>query len=326
LAFVRYLDLGTAVLPSVDILLQALECWGMLNFYAAEFVTLCQSLQAIRMVILADVPDEESLSPQTSAGLPAHIRSAVTASQNKLNAVRQKKRAAIVDALRSGLEAANMELERLGLRFSLAEVKRVQGHFMEQGRVPSAEDIERICTRITDELGESRFLQISKEHVKYYESGDSPHFGTQVADKFASTGVFEIDEAAKCMALDRPTACVFHLMRVLEIAIAAVRRSLAIPDPIKQGDRNWGKILKYINDEIIRRNGTAPPAWSGADDRAVFSELYVSLDAVRNVWRNSTMHVGNKYTPEEAEHIWNATRGLMMKLASRLDENGQPVA
>jgi hypothetical protein len=38
------------------------------------------------------------------------------------------------------------------------------------------------------------------------------------------------------------------------------------------------------------------------------------------------MHVENKYTNDEAEHIFVAVKGFMMKLASRCDENGDPKA
>ena len=58
----------------------------------------------------------------------------------------------------------------------------------------------------------------------------------------------------------------------------------------------------------------------------VFEALYVSLDAVKNPWRNATMHVENKYTDEEAEHIFFAVKGFMKRLTSRMDENGLPLA
>jgi hypothetical protein len=50
------------------------------------------------------------------------------------------------------------------------------------------------------------------------------------------------------------------------------------------------------------------------------------LDAVKNPWRNATMHVEKKYTPEEALHIHSSVRGFMMRLADRMDENGIPIA
>ena len=57
-----------------------------------------------------------------------------------------------------------------------------------------------------------------------------------------------------------------------------------------------------------------------------FDALYASLDAVKNPWRNATMHPANKYTQEEAEHIFVSVKGFMMKLASRCGENGEPKA
>jgi hypothetical protein len=61
-----------------------------------------------------------------------------------------------------------------------------------------------------------------------------------------------------------------------------------------------------------------------AGDGAIFESIYASLDAVKNPWRNETMHPANKYTNEEAEHVFVAVRSFMMKLASRCDENGDP--
>lgn len=56
------------------------------------------------------------------------------------------------------------------------------------------------------------------------------------------------------------------------------------------------------------------------------SAIYASLDAVKNPWRNDTMHPAAKYTDDEAEHIFVAVKGFMMKLASRCDESGDPKA
>jgi hypothetical protein len=87
------------------------------------------------------------------------------------------------------------------------------------------------------------------------------------------------------------TAAVFHLMRTAEIGVRAVARCLGIPDPLKPAGRNWGSILVAVKAEMARRNGVNPPAWSLPDDRQFFDEAHTSLDAVRNAWRNTTMHV-----------------------------------
>ena len=113
-------------------------------------------------------------------------------------------------------------------------------------------------------------------------------------------------------------------MRIMEIAIRAVARSLGIADPVKPAARNWGAILKAIWIGIEAKWPTAADRMHG--DGEVFEAIYASLDAVKNPWRNATMHVENKYTDEEAEHIFAAVRGFMKKLSLRMDENGLPLA
>jgi hypothetical protein len=43
------------------------------------------------------------------------------------------------------------------------------------------------------------------------------------------------------------------------------------------------------------------------------------LHAVKVAWRNPTMHIVNQYTPEQAEEVFNAVRGFMRHLASKLE-------
>jgi hypothetical protein len=172
---------------------------------------------------------------------------------------------------------------------------------------------------LVHELGEVKILIIETDKQRYFESR-TPLFGKRFQESFIS-GAFELDEAAKCLALGRPTASVFHLMRMMEIGVRAVARCLGIPDPLP-ADRSWGPVLKKVREGIDAKWPTVAARSSG--DGELFDALYASLDAVKNPWRNPTMHPANKYTDDEAEHIFVAVRGFMMKLASRCDENGEP--
>jgi len=116
-------------------------------------------------------------------------------------------------------------------------------------------------------------------------------------------------------------------MRLMEIGIRTIARCLGIPDPTKTAERNWGIVLRAIKGGLDAHGGQQPSkVWSFAADKEFFEGAYASLDAVRVAWRNPTMHVENKYTDDEAEHIFVAVRGFMAKLASRCDENGDPKA
>ena len=166
-------------------------------------------------------------------------------------------------------------------------------------------------------------LVIEQEQQIYFAPKE-PLFGAEFAAKFKTSGVFELDEAAKCLALGRSTAAVFHLMRLLEIGIRATSHCLQIPDPIKPAERNWAIILKRIWEDGIEK--VATPTDRMAGDGHLFEALHASLDAVKNPWRDGSMRVESKYTDDEAEHILVATRGFMKRLASRMDESGLPLA
>jgi hypothetical protein len=181
-------------------------------------------------------------------------------------------------------------------------------------------DIDKSLRR---ELSLVDLLVLRGETAKYFEP-ESPLFGNDFAQKFNTSGAYELDEAGKCLAVDRGTACVFHLMRMMEIGISALAKSLQIPDPLKPVEKNWGYILERIWVGIEKKWPNGGARMNG--DGALFDALYASLDAVKNPWRNGTMHVERKYTVEEARHVFDAVRGFMNRLAERMDENGLPIA
>ena len=127
----------------------------------------------------------------------------------------------------------------------------------------------------------------------------------------------ELEEAGKCLALQRPTACVFHSMRMLEIGISKFAEFLEIPDPVKPHERNWGNILGVIKKKIEEKY-TAKKRMPGSEG-ARAEEIYASLDAVKNPWRNGTMHVESFYSDSEALHIVNCVAFFMKKLGSFME-------
>jgi hypothetical protein len=182
--------------------------------------------------------------------------------------------------------------------------------------------MDEVVNRIKDELRARLVLAVSSDGAKFYGPKNAL-FGSEVGLKYASVA-YDIDEAGKCLALERPTAAVFHLMRTVEVGVSATAKCLGIPDPTKPGDRNWGAMLRKIKNEFDRRDTSR--TWKVPDDDVYFLEVYLLLDAVRTVWRNTTMHTDNKYTLEEAVDIFGTVKSFMVGLASRLDENGQPLA
>jgi hypothetical protein len=151
------------------------------------------------------------------------------------------------------------------------------------------------------------------ELVGFYDP-KTPLFGADV-DSFFPNASRDIDEGAKCLALGRSTACVFHSMRVLEVGLNAIHAFLQLA---RSTNQNWGTIL----DTIKRRIQSLGKSHA---DHNFLEEIHGRLDIVRRAWRNATMHVETVYTEEDAKVIFEATKALMRKIASRIDERGQDV-
>lgn len=182
--------------------------------------------------------------------------------------------------------------------------------------------IGELKLRLQDELGARKLLSISPADAELFEQAE-PLFGYEVRTRF-SQAKYDIEEAGKCLALERSTASVYHQMRVMEIGALAVLRCLGGPEPVTPQERNLGNKLGKIKE----RMGVL---WPNKKDRLkgdglLFDELFASLDARKDAWRNNTNHPGRNYTQREARDMLAATRELMIKTAGRCDEDGQPHA
>lgn len=150
-----------------------------------------------------------------------------------------------------------------------------------------------------------------------------PIFGMDVSTKFPSIQ-YDASEAGKCLALGRSTAAAFHAIRCLEAGIKAISRCLGIPDPTKGADRNWGAMLLKIKHSVDDGWPSSTSRFSG--DGATFEGLHAVLSALQNPYRNATMHFDQTYTENDAKHITEMVKGVMHKIASRMDEDGLPLA
>jgi hypothetical protein len=225
----------------------------------------------------------------------------------------------------ASLNTLGAKVTALGAKKLLDDLKKKRKKSDPDGDMTNAEFAERASElekRLQDELSLVSLFVIESKKLPYFQP-DGPVWGADFENKFPSA-VFELEEACKSYALDRSTACVFHLMRTMEIAVRALARCLQIQDPTKPAERNWGAVLKAVRDGIDTKWPTTSARMAG--DGNLFEELYSSLDAVKNPWRNATMHVEKKYTPDEAEHIFYAVGGFIKKISSRMDENGLPAA
>lgn len=178
-----------------------------------------------------------------------------------------------------------------------------------------------IDSRLRDELGLVKLFVLSDQETIYLKPG-SELFGQLIADRYPSM-IFDLEEAAKCLALGRSTASAFHAMRALEVSIRAIATFLGIDDPTRPAERNWGTVLKAIKDAMDAKY-PAKKRMPGSEGCKV-EALYTTLDAIKNPWRNGTMHAENVYQPHEANHIMQAVNQHMLKQVEVCNEDGEAV-
>ena len=145
----------------------------------------------------------------------------------------------------------------------------------ERDPIKIASVVNDLRRRLLDQSESMESIWLSPSERELF-APQTPLFGDEFAAKFASAGVFELDEAAKCLALGRATAAVFHLMRVMEVGIRATAHCLGAPDPTRAGDRNWGPILRNIKVELDARGGQKPTKTWKAGDREFFEGAYAN--------------------------------------------------
>jgi hypothetical protein len=162
-------------------------------------------------------------------------------------------------------------------------------------------------TRLTDELEGHVFLAVPSSYRQRYEAPLKEW--ESVATKFSTT-TFDIEEASKCLALGRSTACVFHLMRVMEVGLRFIGQTLGV------GGHTWDDILRRIDRELAKRFQDKSEAWRKSEP--AFAEAAALLRSVKTAWRNPTMHVDRIHTQEQAADIFSAARAFMRHLATAL--------
>lgn len=170
--------------------------------------------------------------------------------------------------------------------------------------------------RIEVELKAHTFLFIPKEQSDFYKS-PFEDWKTIIA-AFPKT-TYDIEEASKCLALRRNTACVFHLMRVMGAGVTALGKSLNEPTLDASQNLTWGNVLRRCTRELEKEFKHMSPVWQS--DKQFYATATAKLYAVKDAWRNPNAHeVGNKYTDEETLDIYRTIRSFMRHLSTKLKE------
>ncbi len=171
--------------------------------------------------------------------------------------------------------------------------------------------ITQLAERIEDEFRERLFLSVPPGKADYFKD-NPPADWSKVQDKFPGVTA-DIVDAGWCLGIDRSTAAVYHLMRVMEYGVRRLAKRLRLPPNLEH--RPWGDILREARTAI----GNMPYVTTKQrNKRDRYSEAALHLNSVKDAWRNPTMHSKRRYTEEEAEAIYANVRSFMNHLADKV--------
>ena len=210
------------------------------------------------------------------------------------------------DSVGATLGEVQREMERIGLQAPLKQLKRILDSLSgSEAAVYGAlrQRIVHLHERIIDDLEERVFICIPDEIAEFYRQ-PAPLFDSKVENKFPQMSE-DISEAGKCLALCRPTACVFHLMRIMEIALQHFGTAVGVT---LVDEKVWQVILDQINAAIKKMDAKQPKTKAYT---AAASHLY----NVKVAWRNEVMHPKQTYTLEEAKKVFDNVKTFTGDLA-----------
>jgi hypothetical protein len=266
--------------------------WDMLLTYARAFAITSASLEFVRGQITAAM----------AAGNHLPINDQVPLGKAVINALDQT--AQLCTTIPS-LNPVNFEIERLKTKLANPVMPSVLEN-----------DLEHLQHRIHDELRSHFYYAVTAPYAEAYNS-PSP-FGEDVFNRFPSA-IRDSQDAAKCLALGQGTAAVFHLMRVMEVALRILGKDLNIGY-----QPSWDAHLRKIGEKLDEKHAKLTPAQKRK--KTIYRDIQGDLTAVKLAWRNPTMHIARFYDFAEADQIFGAVRALMQRMAKNFREKGKPIA
>jgi hypothetical protein len=297
--------------------------WETLNFRLVSLLEMCMKELQLAQVLDAHQRLGKMLLVFQVFGIPQQEAKMEEADFSSISDAVADLRPALQAA---GLTSALLSLERFNEVLNEGTRKDASVVFNGKQAASLYRHADHVQIKINDDLSTKLVLIMPAESKALYEP-EQPLFGADVDIKFKRKARREISEAGKCLALQRFTACVFHLMRTVEVAIEAMRICLELPPTNKGQHKAWGAALQRFREEIERRDDlTYVHQWNSMADRKFFGEVYMSLVAIKDGCRDDTMHVESDYNKQEAEHLFAMVKGFMQKIACRFDEDGLPLA
>jgi hypothetical protein len=272
----------------------------MINQYAWEFFLLGQFVEdASRNLGIHRLPDLSSQQPPSGimglgalAALSSPTSSSGVALPSDWLADEEK------DDLTKLLQLVASCCARINIINVQSEIDRITNYVKYERKATVVIHFKHLRERIVDELRDTGFIHVQKSHAPYYRK--SALFGDIVSKKLSKASA-DITNAGTCYALGQYTACVFHLMRVMEHCVQRFGKKLKVS--INTTTASWYDIMESVNGTIKGMPGGKSATAAQRNRKQKLAMAAGRLDHVRIVWRNDVMHPKATYDQAEAFEV-----------------------
>lgn len=175
------------------------------------------------------------------------------------------------------------------------------------------EDLGRL---IESEMREQLFFWMPSHYADFHSKDAVALVGEKCCKGFPSIAR-EVEEAAKCYAFGRFTACVFHLSRATEAGIKAVGIALGQ----KRDHEIIERTLKFIEGQTLLNPANQIKEWRTHGE--FFATIAVDVRAIARAWRNKVCHLVDSYSEERAKAIFDVSPMFFKHVAEHIDETGK---
>lgn len=200
--------------------------------------------------------------------------------------------------------------ERLKMRSTLKQIGYLAQYIQEGGKAQSeiARMLEELQKRIQEDLEARVFLTVSLDKAEFFAHDwlqDS-----DIAKAFPMTALPEMLNAGRCYAYDEDTACMFHLMRVIDFGLRVVAKSLGI----SYDARNWMGIANEIQKNMEQKYATKTVDWKKSEP--LYAGILTDIQAISRGHRNPVLHeLEKKYGERDAHYMIVVTEAFLSHLA-----------
>lgn len=176
-------------------------------------------------------------------------------------------------------------------------------------------DLQQLRERHDDEMRDHFFLHLDEREAEQYQN---PLKNWEAILKKFPDAQDDVEEMNCCLALNRYSAAVFHILLVVEHGLIDLGNFIGVNDK-KPG---WDATSKAL-DKILGA-GRTPTTPRKIRKHFAFLELVnKDMQSMKMAWRNKVSHADNHlflmtsdFKPEVADKIINACHGFMLLMAT----------